>query len=576
MGGFLYASRRPGDSLGAVEDPLRDSIDVHRKRGLTLSERIDEPEFVVFVFTKALAAPLGVVRFEAGDFIVVTGTLLYKASTGREALRALYEDFSDETDVFTELVGQFAVLMRKHGEVYLFSDFNGLYHVYGNPARTVLSNSFLAVARSTRTRAVAKQELYEYLASGAMFGEGTLLRDVVRLDSRAIHRLLPEYRQAPKRISIQGLDGVDSGEGQLALVTDALLKTFRIIQKNFGDRVWAALSGGFDSRLMLALLRATGAIPTLYVYGGADSADVRVALDICRGEGLSIQAYDKGTYGRVAPEAFRSVVAAQFYLVDGLGPIGAFDTGADLFTRRQRSRGGALQLNGGGGEIYRDFWKLPDTPIDIDVFVRTRLDVPPPGVFTEAFDSDGYVATLAARVRSILGIARGAMTFRQAQELYWRMRLRYWMGPNNSNNNALSFAMTPFSEPVLTIPSSTLPHSVKHNGAFEAALIRRLDPNLARYPSVYGFNFYDPIPRGIAPGGRRGVLGRFPRFARLWGRRRTETAHALPFYLRQEYVEEVVDSRALRVSEYVHVDRIRDVDMLNRALTVELVLADAL
>jgi hypothetical protein len=168
------------------------------------------------------------------------------------------------------------------------------------------------------------------------------------------------------------------------------------------------------------------------------------------------------------------------------------------------------------------------------------------------------------------------MSFRQAQELYWRMRLRYWMGPNNSNNNVLSFAMTPFSEPVLTIPSSTLPHSVKHNGAFEAALICRLDPNLARYSSVYGFNFYDPIPLATAPGGCRWGLGRFALAARLWGRRHTEMGRALPFYLRQEYVEEVVDSRALRVSEYVHVDRIRDVDMLNRALTVELVLGDTL
>jgi asparagine synthase (glutamine-hydrolysing) len=166
------------------------------------------------------------------------------------------------------------------------------------------------------------------------------------------------------------------------------------------------------------------------------------------------------------------------------------------------------------------------------------------------------------------------MRFRQAQELYWRMRLRYWMGPNNSNNNVLSFAMTPFSEPALTIASSALPRAVKHNGAFEAALIRRLDPNLARYPSVYGFNFHDPIPLEGTSGGRRGTLGRLlARFRRMG---RPTAAAALPFYLRRAYVEEVVASRALRVSEYVHVDRIRDADILNRALTVELVLGDTL
>lgn len=574
MGGFLYAARQPGDSLEAVEQTLRASLEVHQKRGLRLSDRIVHPEFVVFVFAKAQATAPSVVRFESGDFIVGTGTLLYKAATGGEALRALYDDFCDEADVFTELIGHFGVFIRKQGALYLFNDFNGLYQVYSNAAGTVLSNSFLAVARSTRGRAVSRQELFEYLCGGAMLGDGTLLRDVVRLDSESVHRLLPDSGRTAKRISVQAMDGGDSVEDQLALVSDALSKTFRAIQKNFGGRVCAALSGGFDSRLMLALLRATGESPALYVYGAADSADVRIALDVCRGEGLSIQPYDKDTYERVALDVFRSVVAERFYFLDGLGPAGAFDSGADLLTRRQRSLGGALQLNGGGGEIYRDFWKLPESPIDVDVFVRTRLAVPPPAVFTDTFDPDGYVAALSRRVRSILDLSTATLSLRQAQELYWRMRLRYWMGPNNSANNVLSFALTPFSEPALTIPSAAIPHAVRYNGAFEAALIRRLDPNLARYPSIYGFNFYDPIPLGVPPGGRRPGLFWLPLLARLRRRHRGSTARARPFYLWDEYVGEVVDIRAMRIAEYVHLNRITDVDMLNRALTVELLLAD--
>src|SRR5262249_45427812 len=157
----------PGQSVEAIEDTLRDPLDVQRTRGLRLSDRIDEREFVVFVFAKALLTPPNVARFHKGDFIVATGTLLYKGSTGAEPLRALYEDFSAEADVFTELLGQFAVLVRKHGVLYVFNDFNGLYHVYSDPAKTVLSNSFLAVARSTRTQAISKQELFEYLSTGA-------------------------------------------------------------------------------------------------------------------------------------------------------------------------------------------------------------------------------------------------------------------------------------------------------------------------------------------------------------------------------------------------------------------------
>jgi len=212
-----------------------------------------------------------------------------------------------------------------------------------------------------------------------------------------IHRLRPGYAQTPKRMSVSGLAGATMEEQQ-DVVADALLGIFRTIQRNFGGRVCAALSGGYDTRLMLALLRATGAAPALYVYGTADSDDVRVARDICRGEGLDLHVYDKSAHPRVDADGFRAALAAQFYLVDGLGPVGAVDDGADLFTRRRRAHGGNLQLNGGGGEIFRDFWKLPETPVGVEAFVRARLDVVAPSLFTDAFDPKAYVDAVAHQV----------------------------------------------------------------------------------------------------------------------------------------------------------------------------------
>jgi asparagine synthase (glutamine-hydrolysing) len=581
MGGFLYCARRPGEHRAPIDATFRASIDVHRRRGLGLSDRIEEPDFTLLVFGKALATTPGILRFESGDFIASTGTLLYRGTAGRDALRALYEDFASGADVFTALLGQFAVVIKTRGALYAFNDFNGLYHVYADPDRTVVSNSFLSVARATRDPSISAQELFEYVAGGAMLGDRTLLRDVVRLDSRMIHRLRPADAQTPKRISVRSLTGATIEEQQDVAI-DALLGTFRIIQRNFGGRVCAALSGGYDTRLMLALLRATGSAPALYVYGAADSDDVRVARDICHGEGLDLQVYDKSAHPRVDPENFRATLAAQFYFVDGLGPVGAFDGGADLFTRRQRADGGTLQLNGGGGEIFRDFWQLPETPIGVEAFVRARLDLPDPSMFTDALDPNGYIEAVAGKIRSMLGITREPLDFPRAQELYWRMRLRYWMGPNNSSNNVLSPAMTPFAEPSLTMPSSELPHSVKRNGVFQAGLIRRLDPRLARYPSAYGFNFYDPRRspgwRAAVDRLRRGAsLAPWLR-ARIPARRppRVPTHRRMPFYLRRDYIDRVVGRRALRIADYMRVERIRDPDALNRALTVELVLGEML
>src|SRR5215469_212160 len=107
MGGFLYAARRSGERDAPVDGALSASIDVHRQRGLALSDRLDAPDFTLLVFGKALAASSGILRLESRDFVASTGTLLYRGVAGQAALRSLYEEFEPEADVFTAMNGQF-------------------------------------------------------------------------------------------------------------------------------------------------------------------------------------------------------------------------------------------------------------------------------------------------------------------------------------------------------------------------------------------------------------------------------------------------------------------------------------
>jgi hypothetical protein len=52
------------------------------------------------------------------------------------------------------------------------------------------------------------------------------------------------------------------------------------VAASFGDRVTCALSGGYDSRLILALLRRHGVSPRVYVYGPPGDKDVELARTI--------------------------------------------------------------------------------------------------------------------------------------------------------------------------------------------------------------------------------------------------------------------------------------------------------
>ena len=144
-------------------------------------------------------------------------------------------------------------------------------------------------------------------------------------------------------------------------------------------------------------------------------------------------------------------------------------------------------------------------------------------------------------------------------------------------NNQLADALVPFSESRFSYMTADIPYKYKYLDVFKAALIKLIDPALAKYPSQYGFNFYDydKIPVRIkmktymqyhTPT----VLRPFIR-AHFW---KQENKGKFPYYLTREYLDTVFPPSELVISEYINIDKITDPNMLSRVLSVELLLTD--
>jgi asparagine synthase (glutamine-hydrolysing) len=149
------------------------------------------------------------------------------------------------------------------------------------------------------------------------------------------------------------------------------------------------------------------------------------------------------------------------------------------------------------------------------------------------------------------------------------------MGQNNSANNQHGYALTPLAEPIFTIPSARIPLRNKNLGRFEAALIERMDPVLARYPSAYGFDFASQP--GLARRLKNELTLRVP--VPLRGplrqiQQRYLSREEWPFYLRGDYFERIFGDRPLEMSRYIDVEGIRNVGLLKRVLAIELLLTD--
>ena len=125
MGAFLYVRKAPGAGVESVRRRYRGALAGLAAKHLTEAQALDGGGFVLFLFQKRFVKSEQAVLFAGGDFIAATGTLFYRGKTGAGALRRLYEDFGGPADLFSDLSGQFAVVVRKYGVLSCLNDYFG-------------------------------------------------------------------------------------------------------------------------------------------------------------------------------------------------------------------------------------------------------------------------------------------------------------------------------------------------------------------------------------------------------------------------------------------------------------------
>jgi hypothetical protein len=565
---------------------------VFNKMGLQLNEQIVRDDFIVRVFHKYNFAVDNLVKYTNGDFILATGTLLYDRKIGGKALNQLFNDFSEEGKFLDNAYGQFCVLVFKNKKLYLLNDYTGLYHVYCNRDKSVVTNSFLAVSKALDKRNISTQELYEYIINGAYFGDKTFIEDIELLNSKFVWQLLPEVFATPRFSHVQKLDRNSSFDDLVQDMATNMTDYFNIIKTNFGENICTALSGGVHTRLMLGLMRKVGIKPGyLYVYGdehntsGRDANVIQIVKSMAKGESLSVDYIDRNRLPRFSEGEYKTLLAKRYYLNDGLGhEIGLFDNGSDLHYRLERTKKGRLQLNGGGGEVFRNYWKLPDKSYNIKTFFKTRYDRMDYSIFSDKFNYYSHFTAMQDKVKTSLGTKKDRIDRIQIELLQPEFDNKYWMGSNNSINNIYSYSLTPFGEPAIQYRGSDIPLKYKDYYRFESALMKYVDPELARYPTSHGIDLYNNKFE-LKPKMKYMITMNTPLWLKAYIRKhfwlqKNElfklhgNKAELPFYMTKPYLDKIFDTRNLCMSEYVYIDKINDAEVLSRVLTAELVITD--
>lgn len=422
------------------------------------------------------------------------GPLWYRGRFGVEALKVLLGDvrasgYVDEG----ALRGNFALFVHAGDPVWLLNDALGLVRVYASEDGCFFCTSWLANCAYLDRVELDEVAAIEYVLLGAVHSPGSVVRDIGSLPLGKAFDL--GCRCTRSRFSIAaeapGFGSLDEAVGSVA---EHLRRVFAEIAHAFPGAVTAALSGGFDSRLIVAGLLAAGVHPHLFVYGSAASPDVAVAKVVADSMGIAIDVVDKDVINRGLPPPDVDSLEQSALFFDGLPTDGVYDPGADRQTRLQQTAGGSIALNGGGGEIFRNFFHLPDRAFTAADVVRSFYRGFSPKVFRDRAGLPRYQACLTASMQELPGIVAASddkLARSQIELLYPLFRCHYWMAANNTVGVRHGYYATPLVDLESVRVARRVPLRWKNAGVFQSRLIAELQPDIAAQASAYGFDFVD-------------------------------------------------------------------------------------
>jgi len=316
----------------------------------------------------------------------------------------LYEEEGER--FFEKLNGLFSGLLidQRHGKAFLFNDRYGSERIYWHQSSDAVyfaSEAKALLRIFPKLRAFDDQGVAQFLTFGCALGERTLFRGIQVVPGASLWSFENGQRQKRKYFS------PETWEAQPPLSAEAFQSAFQETFKRILPRylesdsgIGVSLTGGLDTRMIMACLPDTDEKPPCYTFSGKDgeTLDDRVAARVARVCGLEHRLL---RIGSDFFSDFGSHVDRTVYVTDGcFGAVGAHE----VYLNKQARHLAPVRLTGNyGSEVLRG----------ISTFKPLRL---PPALFNPGFND-----ALDSAVGSLANGTTHPITFAAFREIPWNL-----------------------------------------------------------------------------------------------------------------------------------------------------------
>jgi len=228
-------------------------------------------------------------------------------------LKEMKNDFSRLPSLVKRLNGNFCVIAKKEGRLFAAVDrIRSMPLFYGSCGnRFCISDEARSIKRGLRLKETDPCARQEFLLSGYVSGEKTLIRGIYQLQAGEYILCGKEYDEGGRGYSVKRYfiyysdekDRFSLDEG-VKLYDELLLKVFARLRESVGARtVLIPLSAGMDSRLIAAMLRRTGFEKVIcFSYGIAGNWESALSRKVAGRLGYKwlYIPYSRGTWREIA------------------------------------------------------------------------------------------------------------------------------------------------------------------------------------------------------------------------------------------------------------------------------------
>lgn len=377
-------------------------------------------------------------------------------------------------------------------ELAVLTDRGGALHIYRAQfgGVTAIASSALVLAAVSGAGFDATG-VRDFLATGTVYGNNSLFAGVTKLEAATLYRFRDGVPAGEARwFAIEALfHGGPTPPGDSAQLAEAMRETVRRLLA-VCERPVLDLTGGFDTRNVLATTLSLGAQPVVITVGAADSRDVVAARRIAATLGLNHRHYIPG---RDLPELSFADMEAAVQLADG--EISALEYGSVAAFQKRLAPEFDLNINGTWGELCRGYWwdaLLPwvgrRNAFDARGFAQKRFAVEGwADRMTAGLHQDTLLDRFTAEVERVTSRLGGYPNTAGADACYYSMRMQRWGGRIASSTLRIRAFGSPFFFLRTMAPALSAPLATRFGGRMAAQLVERLHPQLAALPMADGY-----------------------------------------------------------------------------------------